>query len=523
MTATATANDIKHVAMYLRISQEKKGENVETLGNHRNMLSDFAHEKGYTFERFEEVLSGGASELEERPKLQELLDRIEEFDAILVVEVSRLSRNGYISELVLKTCQEYDKPIVTPVHIYDLANNNNDVLTFRFGALIASQEHSLIGKRSKNNKMQMAKAGLHVSGNVPFGYTLNKQTKKLEINEGEAWIVREVFKLHSQGLGCVKVRDILNEKGIPSPRGKHWNNNSLKRFITNPHYKGWLVLKDRKRVKKNGKFTYEIMDTVTVEDAHPAIIPPDKWDAVNKVREQRADKIIKSRERSKKITSMVSDLLYCGSCGRKLSIHNDNKTNRVHVKTCEYLTETGEKCKNSGVKLELIETEIIAIIKQYREELQAVIEQLLEADTSSIEKEIKTEIANLKRQEKEIESQKRNLIKAVASGVLTGEDIRTEKEELDVKQNNVKSKMNELQNQLLSLNINEIIANNKQVIEALKDFEKYSSEDQNHTLKRFVKEIRYTREIPQDILKLSTRNALRREFPFELRIEYLSS
>ena len=105
----------------------------------------------------------------------------------------------------------------------------------------------------------------------------------------------------------------------------------------------------------------------------------------------------------------------------------------------------------------MIENEVLAIVKNYVEELQSIIDQLLEADTSNVENEIKTEIDNLKRQGKELEQQKINLIKAVASGVLTGDDIRTEKEEIDVKQNNVSNKINELENQLQSLNIDEII------------------------------------------------------------------
>ena len=128
---TKTTREIKHVAMYLRISREKKDENVETLANHKSLLSEFAKEKGFSYEPFPEVVFGGSCQLEARPKLRALLDRIEEFDGILVVELSRLSRNGLISEQVLQLCVDHDKPIITPVYTYDLANNNNDVLTYK--------------------------------------------------------------------------------------------------------------------------------------------------------------------------------------------------------------------------------------------------------------------------------------------------------------------------------------------------------------------------------------------------------
>nr|WP_250621969.1 recombinase family protein [Bacillus subtilis] len=58
--------NIHHVAIYLRISQEKKGENVETLENHRQILIEFCEEHGFTYEEFGEVISGGKSEITQR-------------------------------------------------------------------------------------------------------------------------------------------------------------------------------------------------------------------------------------------------------------------------------------------------------------------------------------------------------------------------------------------------------------------------------------------------------------------------
>ncbi|MDI3411640.1 recombinase family protein [Bacillus sonorensis] len=96
----------------------------------------------------------------------------------------------------------------------------------------------------------MSKAGLHVSGNVPFGYRRNGQTKKLEIYEEEAKIVRYIFKLHSEGLGSFKIRDILNAEGYKSATGKAFELPTIKRIIKNPTYKGTIVFNDRKKLKR---------------------------------------------------------------------------------------------------------------------------------------------------------------------------------------------------------------------------------------------------------------------------------
>lgn len=518
--ATATATKIKHVAMYLRISQEKKDKNSDTLRNHRDRLEEFAKDNKFSYEIFGEVISGGSSEIEKRPKLQELLGRIEEFDAILVVEISRLSRNNLIAQTVKQLCIDYDMPIITPEKTYNL-RDSSDSLLYDVGSAVSSHEHSIIGIRSKNNKMTMAKAGLDIAGGIPFGYRRNKETKKLEIYEPEAETIRYIFKLHSQGLGSFKIRDILNEEGIKPARGNHWNLPAIKRIIRNEKYKGWNFFNDRKKIKKNGKFVYEIVDTITVKDAHPPIISPEEWDNANIERERRAE--VASRIKHKKTVSMVSDLLYCGCCGRKLSIREDTKTKKVHVKTCGYLMhEDGTKCRNNGVLLEKLEEEVLKTIKKYKKDLQEVIDQLLEADTSNVEHEIKSEIVSLQRQKRELDSQKTNLIKAVATGVLTGEDIRSEKEVIERKHDIVNDKLEALESQLQTLDIDAIIEANKRAIEALKDFDRHSPENQNNTLKRIISRIKYTRDMPDDIKALTTRNPLRRDYPFTLEIEYLS-
>ncbi|MCM3016906.1 recombinase family protein [Priestia megaterium] len=148
--------EFHHVAIYLGISREKN-ENVDTPDNYKQQLIEFAKSKSYTYEIYGEVISGGSSELEQRLELQKLLDNIEKFDAILCVEISRLSRNRLISQTVKQHRIDYDKPIIMPYQTYDLGNSSNDWLVFDFGSVIASQEHALIGKRVRLIKFKWQK------------------------------------------------------------------------------------------------------------------------------------------------------------------------------------------------------------------------------------------------------------------------------------------------------------------------------------------------------------------------------
>lgn len=515
--------EITHVAMYLRISQEKKNENVETLANHRQMLTEFCKENKYTYEEFGEVISGGKTEMEDRVQLQKLLNSIERFDAILCVELSRLSRNGLISQTVKQYCIDYDKPIITPYQTYDLANSDTDRLMFDVGSMISSHEHGVIGKRSKANKIQMAKAGLHISGNVPFGYVRNSNTKKLEIDEESAKTIRYIFQLHAKGLGSFKIRDILNEEGYKSATGKVFNLPSIKRILRNPHYKGWTVFQDRKRIKKNGKFTYEISDSIIVKDTHPAIIPPEEWNMANRDRKERAEKarIIREKPVTKSEITMLKDLIFCGCCGCKMTIRKDNKSSIGYtIKRCEYLQVNGEKCPNCGIKVEFVEKEVIKKIIEFKDNLTSYLKMLEENGSSQIKKEQKQKVNQLTKRLREISEQEKKLIDLALTGLFTNEEIKEKKQELINLKNQLESQMEVLSDESDIPNVEDVSEKVQDMVKMIDQLPKLNPEKINQNLKTFIKKIIYKRQIPEDLLHLSTTNPKRKLYPFEIYIDF---
>jgi site-specific DNA recombinase len=515
---------IKHLAMYLRISQEKKGEDVETLANHRQILSEFCKENNYTYDEFGEVISGGKTELEDRIQLQRLLNSIEKFDGILCVELSRLSRNGLISQTVKQYCIDYDKPIITPYQTYDLANSDTDRLMFDVGAMISSHEHGTIGKRSKANKKQMAKQGLHISGGVPYGYIRNNKTKKLEIDEEAAKTIRYIFELHAKGYGSYKIRDILNEEGYKSARGGVFNLPSVKRIIRNTHYKGWTVFQDRKRIKRQGKVTYEVVDTITVKDTHPPIIPPEEWDRANNDRIMRADvaKGIRENPVTKTGVTMLKDLIFCASCGHKMEIRLDHKcdTTGYNIKRCKYIQPNGKKCPTCGIKNIHVEEEVWDDIAEYRQLLAEKVEDLKSSTSVKLEKEKKQKLNNLSRQIKEIETQEKNLLDLALTGLFTTEQIAEKKQELISKKELLTGQYEQRENEQTLETIKQEINQTQEIISTIDKLPKLKPEEVNHALKTFIIRINYKREIPDNILKLSTRNEKRKYYPFEIEVDY---
>ncbi|MBG9657064.1 recombinase family protein [Cytobacillus firmus] len=517
--------DIRHVAMYLRISQEKDDKNADTLENHRELLTEYCERYEYTYEEFGEVVSGGSSELENRPKLQELLDNIEKFDAILVVELSRLSRNNYISQKVKQTCIDYDIPIITLTKVFYLSNRE-DSLLFDITSSVSSYEHGIIGMRSKINKITMTKQGKHVSGNVPYGYYRDPVKKVLKINKEEAEVVRLIFDWHKEGYGSYKIRDMLNAQGYKPAKSVAFNLPSIKRIIRNPAYKGTLVFHDRKRVKEKGKTVYKILKTYEFEEAHDAIIDPKEWEEANRTREDRAIKagMIREKPMVKTDITMLKDLIFCGYCGRKMAIRKDNKADHYYIKICDnLLLNSAEKCMNAGINLEYVLKKFTEKLLTYKKEVEEELEDILKQDVSKIVESIHENLRQMERELIELEKQYQNLLDMGQVGAIKPNDLVVRTDSIEQRKIELAANKEKLSTQLTELDLTQIEANLRGMLSILEQFEQFQDADasvQNEYVKTFVKAIYYKRRMPEEIRRLSTRDPRRKAFKFDLVVEY---
>lgn len=503
-------------AMFLRISREKN-EDEDTLQNHREILEDYCIKNDIVYERYEEIISGGKDTLENRPQLKALLDNIEKYESIIVIDIDRLARNGLISQTIKKKCIDYDIKIITPSQTFDLRNNSSDSLLYDLRSAFAEYEYRNIAYRQKYNKKQRAKRG-EAMGGIPYGYKKNPTTRKLEIFEEEAKIVRYIFQLHKEGLGSFSIRDRLNAEGIKAKRTHFWNLPSIKRIIRNPVYKGTMVWRDREKIIENGKEKYVTKEEVVVENAHPAIISVDEWELANIERKSRAEQF--TRNRKKTVTFMLSDLVYCSVCGHKMVMRTERE--KIILKKCEYLQRDGSKCTNCGVLIEYLEEEVLQDIKSYREQALIELEQLKMNDTSMYVDSLRTQLEGFSRELASVNTKHNNLIDLAINGVFSMEVLSEKKQELETNKQELETKIKSIQEAIESLDAESRINNLEHQIKRLDNFEELNSEHQNTILKKFYKKIVYTRVIPEDIRKLSTRNEARKYYPYHLEYEYLN-
>lgn len=113
--------------------------------------------------------------------------------------------------------------------------------------LVAEFERATIAQNVKMGMCAKARAGEWCGGIAPLGYdweliSLAEQGKrkksKLVINEKEAQVVREIFRLYSEGNGYKAIVNQINKQGYKTKRGNHFAVAQLRDILMNPVYIG---------------------------------------------------------------------------------------------------------------------------------------------------------------------------------------------------------------------------------------------------------------------------------------------
>lgn len=129
-------------------------------------------------------------------------------------------------------------------------DNHVDKLTNYIRFWQAADESEKISEWIRTRIRQLTEEGCFTSGICPYGYALvqgdrlNKKKQPLcdlQIGEEEARGVRIIFdKVAREGLGSQRIAKHLNSQGLPTRRGKRWNQASITHKLSIRLYWGYL-------------------------------------------------------------------------------------------------------------------------------------------------------------------------------------------------------------------------------------------------------------------------------------------
>jgi site-specific DNA recombinase len=166
-----------------------------------------------------------------------------------------------------------------------------------------------------------ASRGYFNGGTVPVGYRTKRiiegtaKKTKLEPDPTYTPVVKRVFQMCIEGMGAKEIVKTLNSEGLKTNRGKPWTVGTIHNILKNENYTGTLVW-NRKSRSGSSKKRNPSGEVIRVKKSHPAIIPWQTFDKVQRILEDRDPKIVHPRSHDSRY--LLSGLLFCGKCGSRM-------------------------------------------------------------------------------------------------------------------------------------------------------------------------------------------------------------
>ena len=409
------------LVIYTRLSKEDEGsasiQNQIREGRVFGKLNEFSDIEVYDEG---EGVSGGA-DIKDRPQLFRLLQDFKDgnIKAVWFRNQNRLERNSNTWHIFISEAKKYNIKVYFNDKLFDFENPQENLFGSITSALNQYQKdlQSAQTKRTLRDNVAEGK----VWSVIAYGYKSNNGF--LAIDNKEAEIVKQIYKLSLSGIGTQTIANKLNEKGIPTRKNKLWRTKTIQGIIKNTIYKGIRIFSG-------------------VNYNSPIIIEPKLWLKVN-------ENLIKNRNNSgKKVDHkyLLKGIIKCGRCRR-----NYYGRRRVDMSenyyTCSSKRYKEYNCGNKSINIHFLETLIwnhFFAENQFKDLLEEYFQKQL--NTNPIN-EIDVNIESSKKVLHKRKKDKERLINLALDGVLSNNDIKYKIKQINDEINNSDIKLNNLKEQ----------------------------------------------------------------------------
>ena len=438
---------MKRVLCLYRVSTLKQVDKQDDIPMQRRECMDFIERMDdwkFIGECMEKGVSGYKVSANNRDVIIEIreLAKRKEFDVLLVFMFDRLGRKEDETPFLVKWFIDHGIEVWSTREGQQKLDNQVDRLMNYMRFWAASGESEKTSIRVKAAHSQMTQDGLWRGGKCPFGYKLvrkgrmgkkNRPLYDLEIDEEQAPIVREIFELLIvNGMGTLRIANYLNEK-YPDPK-KVWSPRTIRSMICNPIYTGRMHMND---IQSEPIESLRIISDDELEFGTYAIakrIPKKYFEEKEAKKRGLAPKTTKSSVYG---ASLLSGILYCGHCGKKLVggycvKHLASHDYHRPVYRCYNGAVNAHECDGprtySGTKLdEAVMSVVYSYFSTVREESVKIWREKAQLKyRRSVQDKVNMAKAKLDRLQKNLEGLKRELLNALTGNSLFDQDMLSE-------------------------------------------------------------------------------------------------
>lgn len=446
--------EIEKWAIYARVSTDREEQRTSVPNQVKYCTEWIFRQGGVVFDTYKDDGISGKSMLI-RPEVQRLLADAAagKITGVVFNNISRFGRDAL--DLLLMKREMVDKGglrIVALEEGYD-SNRDDDEMLFIIHSGMSQSMRKKLSKQIKHNCMEKARRGEWPLPVPPYGYTRPRKTAnadgsiarpadfKLRINRVTAPVVDLIYKLNEKGYGGEKIRQALTlgrepfTAPVPPPPGaSQWHKTTILDIIKNPVYKGTVIF--NKGTGSGGNRKNDPKDYIIRDNAHPAIIEPDRWERNQEILAKRRGNYGLSPDHA-----LLIGLVRCGKCGYAMRYEKKDVISSRKNRTYNHYEYY--QCAHQYMPLDVTKPPILSFRAEILEELvlnwierlhanPRLVDDLVKEHMKLLRSKSKEGAEELKTLEKEIAKVERNFKKDLElyrAGAITIEDFTSLQEE----------------------------------------------------------------------------------------------
>jgi site-specific DNA recombinase len=387
------------IASYIRVSTKGQAEDGVSLDVQATEISRWAEREHPEAEIVEYMDDGYSGTTLARPAIERLLGELDGIDVVAVWRLDRLSRDVVDRHIVEEALASARATLVSVTQSFDSSPEGE--LSKDLDAILAAYESRKISLRTRVALRRKAERG-ELLARAPYGY--RNVEGGWELVPEKADVVATIDALYlDDGWGWTRIRNHLNELGIPSPGGGEWRTNSVEAVVKRSSYAGIIEHGARPRDRKRARNVGEVLvSEITVEGFVP-IRSRETWEKIKAELARRATGRRPGR-------SIFSGTLRCGECSGSMQINVGGKK-KLRSYSC-----SRHKSYGSCVWNTINEKKLVGMVSE-------IVHELEEAGTDLL---VIRELADRDRLEDELSDvgrKRRRLINLVEAGTADPDEV----------------------------------------------------------------------------------------------------
>lgn len=312
-------------ALYCRYSSIKQefGLSLEIQQNFGDMFIERYGLK--LFKTYSDTKTSGYHKpLEKRTGITELLNDAAErkFSVVLTLTPDRLSRNVFELLAIRETLEKYN------VELYytmpgAVQPADQDIVSEMISYAEAMRESQRNGTRTRAASKLKVDKGEWPGGNLPFGFYLDPNTRKIEVVAGAEHLIRLIHSRYQRGESFEKIAATLDRNMSPTGRWTRWQ---VEYIVKNPIYAGKIVWNKRKSYS-NSTWT-DPSRWIVVESKHiPVVLDSDTWELSQEMLNYKKSTLLQNKHHYSS-NYVLKDILQC-SCGETMKTKNQTTKHKL--------------------------------------------------------------------------------------------------------------------------------------------------------------------------------------------------